>query len=331
MENIFVVNPEAGQGTNAADYSAYIEKEAEKCGQSVQIYVTKSVGDGERFVREVAEKSDGRQIRIYSCGGDGTFNEVINGGIGYPNISFGVIPIGTGNDFCRNFTDCGDFLSIEDQLSGEEVLCDAIKYSGTVNGNYVEKYCTNMFNIGFDADVCVTVAKMKTYPLIKGSFAYTLSGFVTLIRKKGANLKIESDGKTVYDGRLLLATIANGSFCGGGIKSNPYANVSSGKMDVNVIKNIGRIKFLSIFSKYKKGVHMDLKNIEKSILNFNCEKLTVTPINKTTKLSVDGEIYEVGKIEFEVAPKSIKMIVPKHDQNKMAQNEGGEALLSVNN
>ena len=321
MENIFVVNPKAGQGTNTADYSAYIEREAGKCGQRVRIYVTKSVGDAERFVREVAEKSDGREIRIYSCGGDGTFNEVVNGGIGYPNISFGIIPIGTGNDFCRNFTNCGDFLSVEDQLSGEEVLCDTIKYSGEVNGNHVAKYCTNMFNIGFDADVCVTVAKLKTYPLIKGSFAYTLSGFVTLIKKKGANLKIESDGKTVYNGRLLLASIANGAFCGGGINSNPYANVSSGKADVNVIKNIGRIRFLSLFSKYKKGLHMNSENLEKTMLNFNCKKLTVTPNNKTTKLSVDGEIYEVGKIEFEVAPESIKMIVPKLKQNAITKNE----------
>ena len=316
MENIFVVNPEAGQGIDAADYSAYIKREAEKCGQSVRIYVTKSVGDGERFVRELAEKSDGREMRIYSCGGDGTFNEVINGGMGCPGISFGIIPIGTGNDFCRNFSDCGDFLSIEDQLSGEEALCDTIRYSGTVNGKHVEKYCANMFNIGFDANVCDTTAKLKTYPLLKGSLAYMVSGFVTLVKKKGANLKIESDGKTVYDGRLLLSSIANGSFCGGGIKCNPHANISSGKINVNVIKNISRIKFLSIFPKYTKGVHINIKNIEKTILNFDCKKLTVTPVTKTTKLCVDGEIYEAGKIEFEAVPQSIKVIVPKLKKNE---------------
>ena len=315
MENVFVVNPKAGRGIDAADYSAYIEKEAEKCGQSAQIYVTKSVGDGERFVREFAEKSDGREIRIYSCGGDGTFNEVINGGIGYPNISFGIIPIGTGNDFCRNFSDCGDFLSVEEQLFGEEVLCDTIKYSGTVNGNYVEKYCANMFNIGFDANVCDMAAKLKKYSLTRGSFAYTLSSFMILVKKKGASLKIESDGKTVYDGRLLLTSIANGSFCGGGIKSNPYANVSNGKVNVNVIKNISRTKFLSIFPKYTKGIHMNTKNIEKTIFNFNCEKLTVTPVTKTMKLCVDGEIYEAEKMEFETVPQSIKIIVPKSKES----------------
>ena len=328
MENVFVVNPEAGQGIDAAEYSVFIEQEAEKCGKSVRIYVTKSVGDGERFVRELAEKSDGREIRVYSCGGDGTFNEVINGGIGHPNISFGLIPIGTGNDFCRNFSGCGDFLSIEEQLLGEEVLCDTIKYSGTVNGNYVEKYCANMFNIGFDANVCDLTAKLKTYPLIKGSFAYMISGFVTLIKKKGANLKIDSDGKTVYNGRLLLSSIANGSFCGGGIKCNPYANVSNGKINVNVIKDISRVKFLSIFPKYTKGIHINIKNIEKTILNFNSEKLTVIPITKKMKLCVDGEIYAAEKIEFEVVPKSIKVIVPKPAQNKVAQNEDGEALLA---
>ena len=116
-----------------------------------------------------------------------------------------------------------------------------------------------------------------------------------------------------------MTSIANGSFCGGGIKSNPCANVSNGKLNVNVIKNISRIKFLSVFPKYIKGVHMDVKNIEKTILNFNCEKLTVTPVTKKMKLCVDGEICEAEKIEFEVVPKSIKMIVPKLEKSAASQ------------
>ena len=41
---------------------------------------------------------------IITIGGDGTINEIVNGAPCNPNVEFGVIPSGTGNDFVRNFT-----------------------------------------------------------------------------------------------------------------------------------------------------------------------------------------------------------------------------------
>ena len=78
-----------------------------------------------------------------------------------------------------------------------------------------------MFNIGFDCNVADMTAKMKKKPLISGSMAYLFSIFAILIKKKGANLKIELDDIVKYEGPLLLTSLANGCFCGGGIKSNP--------------------------------------------------------------------------------------------------------------
>ena len=263
-------------------------------------------------MKELVSKTPPEEkLRVFSCGGDGTFNEVLNGGAGSENLSFGVIPVGTGNDFIRNFPGSGAFLSVRRQLSGKEVLCDAIKFSGVINGEYRERYCANMFNIGFDANVCDMTARLKNYPLISGSFAYLLAVFIMLISKKGANLKIGSAGETVFSGRLLLSSVANGAFCGGGIKSNPGANVSNGKMNVNIVKNISRLRFLTLFPKYKKGTHMSLKNVDRFIINSDFEKLSVTPLDGYMKLCVDGEIYKAEKTEFEIMPGFFKMTVPE--------------------
>lgn len=43
------------------------------------------------------------EIRFYACGGDGTVNEVFGGTAGFADVGVGIIPIGTGNDFVKNF------------------------------------------------------------------------------------------------------------------------------------------------------------------------------------------------------------------------------------
>ena len=222
----------------------------------------------------------------------------------------GVVPIGTGNDFCRNFPEDGDFLDMEAQLKGKIIKCDAIMYSGMLAGKEQTRYCANMFNIGFDCNVVDLTAKLKTYPLIAGSFAYLLGVAITIIKKKGANLRVEIDGKVVEDGQLLLTTVSNGGYCGGGVHSSPYASVTDGIMDVNVIYNVSRIKFIKKFPYYAKGTHMELPGIDKILYAGTCKKAKITPLDGTMRLCTDGEIVDAGEIEFEIVPGAFNLLVP---------------------
>ena len=172
---------------------------ADKLGVEAGIYVTKSRGDAENFARLAASEAEnaGEEIHIIACGGDGTLNEVLNGVMGFDYAAVGVMPTGTGNDFVRNFPDAGDFMSINAQLKGKVERCDAIRYSGFIDGREQTRYCANMFNIGFDCNVVDLTATLKEYPLLKGSFAYLAAVMGILIKKKGANLKVEIDGEVV--------------------------------------------------------------------------------------------------------------------------------------
>ena len=259
-------------------------------------------------MRRCCEQADTPATYV-ACGGDGTLNEVLNGAYGFENTYIGVIPSGTGNDFCRNFDDC-DFLNIDSHFNGISVPCDIIRYKGIVNGKEVVKYCANMFNIGFDCNVADMTAKLKQYPLIKGSLAYFLSILIVLIKKKGADLKIEIDGKKVHSGKLLLTAIANGSFCGGGIKSNPYAKTNDGIMDINIIKNVPRRMFVPCLPLYMKGTLFETDKYADFASFIQCKNIVITPKDKM-RLCVDGEIYDAEKIEFDVIPNAINIINPK--------------------
>ena len=79
--------------------------------------------------------------------------------------------------------------------------------------------------------------------------------------------------------------------------SNPDAELNDGLISVNIIKDISRLKFLKLVPFYKKGTLSEVKNIDKLILSKNCEKILITPLNKTMRLCNDGEVINAGETE----------------------------------
>lgn len=313
MRHIFVINPKAGKEKNRQKFEAQILAAGEKLNKKVEIYETKSAGDAEDFVRRTCEAKDPDEvIRFYACGGDGAVHEIANGIYGFENAEIGCVPMGTGNDFIRNFGTAKQFLDIEAQLMGESVDTDVIRYVERREGvDCKERYCMNMINIGFDCNVADLTATAKTWPLVNGSFAYLISVFIMLIKKEGANLRVEFDDGEVYDDKLLLMTAANGCFCGGGWKSNPVAEINDGIMDIGLIKDIPRRKFPGLLPKYQKGTHFDYKGIEDILIYKKAKKLTIYVNGGDVRICTDGEITRAKKVTLEMVPGAVKFAVPQ--------------------
>ena len=106
MRHIFIVNPRSGH----QDATPVIQKALSELNPSepYEIYVTSAPGDATQYVRTRCQ-ADTSPLRFYACGGDGTLNEVLNGAMHHAHVVIGVVPIGTGNDFCRNFPEAGIF------------------------------------------------------------------------------------------------------------------------------------------------------------------------------------------------------------------------------
>ncbi len=306
MKTVFIINPKAGKPKNIDRIIENIRNEAERLKADIEIYITKSVGDACRFTKGYCEKTGA--ARFVACGGDGTLSEVLGGAIDFPEAEIGVMPLGTGNDFCRNFDEAKAFGDVAFQLCAPVVKCDAIRYTTTVNGIKKSGYCVNMFNIGFDCNVADMTNEIKNRRIIKGSIAYIIAIFVALVKKKGANLKIEIDEKIKHNGKLLLTSVANGAYCGGGIKSNPFASIRDGFLNINIIKNISRLKLLNILPHYAKGDFLKIRGIEKIIHTEKCKKMTITPPSGNIRLCCDGEIMDAGVTEFEIVPDAFNFV-----------------------
>lgn len=308
MKTIFIINPAAGLPKDKKHLTDKIRSCIDTTGADAEIYITRFSGDAGEYVRSYCANNG--PARFIACGGDGTLSEVLNGVVGFDDAEIGVIPGGTGNDFCRNFGAECDFGDVSCQLNGEAVMCDAIKYTTYVDGDIREGYCANMFNIGFDCNVADMTANMKKRPFVSGSFAYFVSILFTLIKKKGADLHIELDGKTAHKGRLLLTSLANGCYCGGGIMSNPMACVTDGLININIIKNVSRLRFITLLPYYMKGALHRVRGISRFVTTTKCKRVTITPNLGKMRLCIDGEIEDAGKTEFELVPGAFRFVIP---------------------
>ncbi len=313
MKTIFVVNPNAGQGKKFGRIIDEINGICQKSESDVGVYVTKASNDAKLFVNEYC-KTVG-PARFIACGGDGTFSEVLNGALEFDDVEIGIVPIGTGNDFCRNFSSDACFFDLEKQISGECVKCDAIRYTTNMDNRIKSGYCANMFNIGFDCDVADMTNNIKERTFLGGPLAYVVSIFVNLFNKRPANLEIEIDGSVVHKGELLLTSIANGSYCGGGLKTNPIAQVSDGFININMVKNISLPRLLKLLPKYINGSYLKIKNIGEIASSQKCKKVKITSSENKMKFSVDGEITETGITEFEVIPGAFRFVVPAYSKS----------------
>lgn len=312
-KHIFVLNPASGRRRHSNDILREIRDAANRVGVDFDVYFTRGPGDATGFIRKTCEeRAFAGPIRFYGCGGDGTVNELVNGAYGFDGVEVGVIPQGTGNDYIRNYGEAEAFLDIERQLLGESRYSDLIHYRAEYDGEITEALCANMFNIGFDSHVVATTDRVKKLPLINGSMAYLASVFITLAKKKETSLLVEYRDGTVYDDKVLLLSIANGCFCGGGIKGVPRSILDDGLMDVSLVRGgVSRRFFVKLFPKYQKGTHLDDPRV-KGIIDYRQEPcLTVTCKGNGLALCVDGEVSRQKKVTFEVIPKAIRFIVPK--------------------
>ena len=319
MKNYFVINPAAGGGKFFESLSEKIREACHARGADFDIYATKKQGDATDFVREVcqsAQNSD-EQISFYSCGGDGTNYEVISGAVGSDNARVGFIPSGTGNDFIRCFEGKESFSDIGAQLDGGSERIDLLRCN--------DRYVMNMLNTGFDCEVARKASSLKRYPLISSSMAYIMGVVVELVKKPTTGFKIIADGKEMGEhSPLLLATFSNGRFCGGGFKSSPLARLRSGEIDVCLIKNISRAKFVSIVGQYRSGEYLFNKKLEGLIEYFRAKSVEVD-FGRERNICIDGEIFTTSKFKLDILPKALNIIVPRGA--KFAENED-EGLTS---
>ena len=299
----FILNPKSGRSPQQKKMEQEIVDACLKRQLSYHIYYTTCSKNAITYVRSMIKEYPDERQRFICVGGDGTINEIANSAPANPNIEFGVIPNGSGNDFVRNFKSKRLFTDINAQIDGTARPFDLIKCN--------DDYCVNMVNIGFDCSVVIEADKFRKYKFISPGISYILGVVVGFFFKKfGTKMKIIFDDGEVVDKELTLTAIGNGKFCGGGFKSAPKATLSDGLMDICIIDKVSRLTFIQLIGPYKEGTFLEKKSAQK-IVKYRREKHFKMEFEQPQPICIDGEIFYSKTVDFTVIPKAFNFVIPK--------------------
>lgn len=302
MRYLFFINPKAGKGRLQEKITDSINAYFNKNGGDYRIIVTEYRGQATEIAAREAQT--GESIRMFACGGEGTCFEILNGTMGYSNVSLGVIPCGSANDFLKFFSSSEAFYDIAAQIEGEPIEMDVIKAG--------EYYCLNNCSVGMDAMVARDMKIFKSWPLVSGSLAYNLAIVKVFCQKIGITAEISVDNGEFHKSDCLFAVVANAPYYGGGYKAAPDAVPHDGKLDFTKVDLISRPKILRFLGNYKKG---DIKGLPFCTLK-ECQSMefkSETPI----PVNLDGEIIESCGMRFELVKSGVNFVVPARIYNKM--------------
>ena len=313
QEHLFIINPVSGK----KDRSGLIKKAVERLMlvEPYKIAVTEYASHAPEIVAsKLSSMPHGAFLRIYSCGGDGTLSEVIDGVYRSKNknCAVGVVPIGTGNDFIKYFVRIPPekFRSLADMVKGRLESCDIISVKDSKDGK--ERVSINIVSAGFDAAVAKGMSKFKHLPLVNGGAAYNLSILQCLLSKMRYSFRLVADGREVsgHNGNdeYLFAICANGSYYGGGFKASPVSDIRDGLMDFIRIKPVSRFAFAALVGSFKRGEH--LEKMKKYCTHLLCRELKILS-DKEIDINLDGEIVTMTNPTITILPGEVNLILPE--------------------
>lgn len=300
MKHLFIVNPCAG-GKNHVDD---IKGQVEALEVDAEVYVTQGTADATRFVAECCRQHDGEALRFYACGGDGTLNEVVSGAIGHPEVEVGCYPCGSGNDYVKYWPGA-DFHELRALTKAPSVEVDVMK----VSFQQSVRYALNTLNFGFEAEVCRVMAEVRRKPLVGGRMAYTTGIVKSLAHGRHNPCRISVDSAVWREGDLLLASLANGRYAGGGFRSAPRSQNDDGLLEVTAIRPLSVVRFARMIGAYKSGEYLDSEKL-KDVVSYCRARRVTFESDRQFYIGIDGELLCGRRFEVENLHKALRFLVP---------------------
>ena len=290
MYYALIVNPVAGNGY-ALKVLEKMEAVLREKGLSYRVFRTRQP----RHAVDLAfSLRDHRDIQaVISIGGDGTAFETASGLAG-SRVPLGIIPAGTGNDFIKSAGIPGNpEKALEMILRGNSSPVDM----GSLNsGSFL-----NVCGTGFDVTVLDYAENLKTR--YRGLLPYFLGLLKAIAHYQPVHLKLVIDGQE-EEGDYLICSIANGRYIGGGIPICPAAEITDGKLDLVLVKNVPRRRI----PLYLPGLMMG------RILRFQITRHVladeVMMEGRNLRVNVDGEIIPMDRIHFSIRKGVLQLIHP---------------------
>ncbi|MGH2912485.1 MAG: diacylglycerol/lipid kinase family protein [Solirubrobacteraceae bacterium] len=287
-----VVNPSAGGGKAGRALPEVIPA-LEGYGLAVRSELTRDLDHARELARSAALAGE----TVVCLSGDGMVGAVADALRELPDALMGILPGGRGNDFARVLGIPADPLEACATIAGG--LSRWVDL-GEVDG----KAFVGIASVGFDSDAN-RIANLA--PAWLGGFVYAYGALRALLSWKPARFEVELDPpgeRHSFEGYTVGA--CNSKTYGGGMRVAPGALLDDGLLDVMVLENVSKTRFLTrILPKVFGGSHVE----EPSVRVFRAREVSINADRPFT-MYADGDPIGELPIRVKALRGAVRVLVP---------------------
>jgi YegS/Rv2252/BmrU family lipid kinase len=273
-----------------------VQERLRERGHTVTLALTQRAGHATELAREAA--ASGQDV-VAAVGGDGTISECAAGIVG-TDCRLALVPAGTGNDLARG-------LRIPPGPEAAAASIDAGRTRRLDAWRLNDRVFVNVAGVGFDAEVAAAMSEPGHR--LGGTTGYLLGVLAVLRRYRPRALRLRVDD-TEFTGRVMMVALANAPFYGGGMQVAPTADPSDGLLDVIVIQEVSRLRFLAQFPRVFRGTHVT----DPAVKQFRGRVLTIEG-DADTHVMADGEPCGTLPVRVEATAAPLSVLV-SHDPGR---------------
>ena len=294
-----IINPTSGNG-KAKTLWPKIKEQLEVQGFDFEFEFTKSGFHNIELIQNIVNQGF---KNIICVGGDGTIHNTINGimsqtKVKSDEISLGVIPIGTGNDWIKTHDLPKDIKEAISTIENGKTSVQDIGKIEFFDDSKTPVFFNNLAGIGFDGFV---VSKVEKYKHL-GSISYLVGAVLGLFSFKNFEVDVEVNNQHIKT-KSLMVLIGLCKFSGGGMRLTDFSSHNNGLFDITIIKNLSKLSVIANLSNLYNGRLTQVKNV--SALQASEVIIRVEQKIKPF-IQADGELLGTNDIKVTLVHKGIR-------------------------
>ena len=302
MKTLIILNPHAGSGRAGKLWSKIEPLLWKELGELV-IAVTQRPDE---IAPHLESARAAGLTRVIAIGGDGTNHTLINELVrlnqrhpGEPLMTFGSLPIGTGQDWARSL---GVPLTPEQAVywikSAHPAPLDVGRLVGTEGE---DRHFLNIASVGIGGLVSARInrlAKRRPWTF----YRMTLEGLLTY---RPQQVTVKLDGKPWYEGKVYAVAVANGQTFGHGMRIAPYAVYDDNLFDIVLIEGMPRLEAAMALNTVYSGAHLKRADVHSA----RAHTVEIDGNNGPLPIELDGEADQGKALRFEEISGALSMLV----------------------
>ncbi|BDS14356.1 diacylglycerol/lipid kinase family protein [Aureispira anguillae] len=303
----FIVNPVAGNSRGTKHWHK-IQFLLERAGITYDF----GVSGYPRHSTHLATYAISKGYRhIAAIGGDGTINEVINGifnqtQVPTAEITFGVIPMGTGNDWVKTHKIPTNYKAAIRILKNNKTQKHDVGkvYYYTKEHQQKSRYFINVAGLAYDAFVTKASQNRPKYGSSQLYYLYLIARCIS--QYKPTPIKFIFDGEEITH-NFFNITIGQCRYNGGGTNLVPHANPKDGLFAFTLFKDVKAWEVIFKAPKFYTGSitrHKEAFMAQAKHIRIEAPKETPAFVE------VDGEWLGQSPIEFHMLASAINITIP---------------------